>query len=176
MLAPLGGQVPRELYNTSFGSVIGSTKKSLNASVSLELQFMWKHHWTYAIGYGAAHAGNESHAPTVLESDHLLRDCLRGHKHARHINLENAIRVFGKIIESRDLLLDTSRSDQTVHTTLLIANVGNNLLQRVDVPDIDLPIVQTSAQFILSTLLYRPERFRRLGQTVQGVHCSTPSE
>ena len=77
---------------------------------------------TYPIGDSAAHTGDQSDATSGAKANHLLSHGLSGHEHSGDIDFEHCIAVFGRILQSRRLLLDPRRSEQPVHAALGVSD------------------------------------------------------
>lgn len=148
---------------------------------------------THLVGYGAAHGRDHGNAATAAMSDHLLGDGLRGHEDTRDVDLKHGVRVLGRVLQRRRLLLDTSRGNQAVQLALLLRNAPDDLVQALDISDVDLSVVESVAWARHALVVNRlpvgtePERTKLLGslllhaveirtwfcQPIQCVHCCT---
>lgn len=103
---------------------------------------------TYPIGNCAAHTGDHGNAASVSKANHLLGHSLCGHEHASHIDLEHGVAVLGRILQGRSLLLNTRRSNQTVHTALSVGDRLDHAVEQFRVTHIDATVVQLRAEFL----------------------------
>ena len=124
---------------------------------------------------GAAHAGNEGHASTVPEPDHLARDGLGRHEDTRDVDLKHLVAVLGSVLDRRGLLLDARRGDQAVQPVPLRGDALDYLIKVVDVPHVDLVVAQRDSQVVPGPLSHDGEgRVRRgLGEPVNGMDCDS---
>jgi len=91
------------------------------------------------------HGRNKSHTTTSFPANHLLRDSLRRHEHARDVDLEHRVRILSSVVQRRSLLLNPRCREQSIHPALLVRDALHNLVQLHYVPDIDLAVVQRRA-------------------------------
>lgn len=105
-------------------------------------------------------------------SNHLFRNRLRRHQHARDIDREHGIGVFGAVLERRRLLLDTRGREQGIHPALGVADVGNNLVHARLVAHVDLAVVQRGAQLLGRAALEDVEFWAGFREAVEGVDWS----
>ena len=107
---------------------------------------------TYPIGNGATHTGDHGDATAVAKANHLLGHGLRGHEHARDVDLEHGVAVLGRVLERRGLLLDPGGGHQAIHAALGVGNALDAAVQQLGVTHIDAAVLQLRAQ-LLGTLL-----------------------
>lgn len=96
---------------------------------------------TYPIGNGATHTGDHGDTTAVPKANHLLGHSLSGHEHARDINLEHGVAVFGRVLERRGLLLDTGGSNQTIHPALCVGDALDDVVQQFCVTHVDATVL-----------------------------------
>lgn len=100
----------------------------------------------YLISNSPAHTSNHNNAPPIPESNHLLRDRLRSHEYASHIDLHHGIGVLGRVLQCRRLLLDTGRGDEAVHASLDIGDFFNDGVEEFGVADVDAAVFDFCAE------------------------------
>lgn len=99
--APFGGEIAAELNYGGFGGIVGWADEALGYGSLVSLSFGSEKGsvlGTHSVRDGSAHAGDHDDTASISKSNHLLRDCLRRHKDARHIHGEHCVRVFSSII------------------------------------------------------------------------------
>jgi len=67
---------------------------------------------------------------------------LARHEHARHVDFEHAICVLGRVLECRRFLLYACCGDEAIEAAFRVGDVLDDFVQRRDVTDIDLAVVQ----------------------------------
>lgn len=150
MLAPLGGQVAAKLDNTGLGGVVGGADET-------------------AVGNGAGHGGNHDNGASALVLDHLA-SCSRGSHHGTSdVDREHGVGVLGAVLEGGGLLLDTGGGDEAVQALVAVGDLRDDLLEICGVTDVNLAVVELSAESLNGALLDDAEVGGRLRQTVKGV-------
>lgn len=118
----------------------------------------------YPVGNRAAHRRDHGNGATTAMLDHLLRYGLSCHEDSgdlfgaistdmiqnlswkrSYIHLEHRVRVLGRILQRRCLLLNTSRRNQAIKLPLRLANTSNDLIQLWNITHINLSVVQRSS-------------------------------
>lgn len=97
---------------------------------------------SYPVGDRAGHAGNECHASTIAELDHLLRNCLGSHEDTSNVHLKHSIGILGLVLERWCFLLNPGSCHQTVHPSFDARNVFDDLVKPIDVSYIDLSVFE----------------------------------
>ena len=160
VLAPFGGQTPRELDDSGFGSVVGGTDQALVYLSGLLDRFCPSKadlENTYPIGDSCTHACDHRNAPSVAELDHLLGDGLRGHEDAGNVDVEHQVRVFGRVFQRGRFLLDAGSGDEAVHPSMRLRDGLDARVELVDIPHVDLAVVQCRPELFCRALLYAVE-------------------
>jgi len=102
--------------------------------------------------------------------DHLFRYRLRSHKHTGDVHLEHGVRVLLAVIQCSCLLLDPGCRNQSVHPSLFLRNVGNNLVKLRHISDIDLAVVKRRTKLLCCPSLDPVEVVGRFAEAVKAVH------
>lgn len=102
----------------------------------------------YPIGNCRAHTRNQGYRSTITESDALFCERLGGHEDTGDIDLKHQIRILGRVIQSRRLLLNARGCDQPVHPAMFVSNPSYYSVQLVHISHIDLLVVECRPELL----------------------------
>lgn len=124
----------------------------------------------YAIRNVGAHTGNQRDATAVAESDHLLGGGLGGHEHARDVDLEHRVGVFGRVFEGGSLLLDAGGGDEAIELVVGAADLFDDVVQLGHVANVNLTVVEGGVELGGGAVLDAEEVGGGFGETVESVN------
>lgn len=96
----------------------------------------------YPVRHGPTHTRNQHNTPTPPEANHLPRHRLCSHKHPRNIDLQQPVRVGGRVIQRGGFLLHTGRGNKPIKSAVRCCYVLDYGVEGCRVTHVDATVVQ----------------------------------
>lgn len=110
--------------------------------------------YAYFVSNSPTHTRNQHNTPTPPEANHLPRHRLRSHKHSRHINLQQPVRVGGRVLQRGDFLLYARSCNKPIKLAVRGCYVLDYGVEERRVTHVDVTVVQGGREVFLGAVLH----------------------